>query len=99
MLVEALQLAAQQEKVAHETAENSKMLYQAKCRNLSESKSRLAEVQRKLKNCESECNATREAAKCALEAARAAYGNTSRRKRVSKRGVKKKRCTHRRRKG
>ncbi|XP_023934505.1 tol-Pal system protein TolA-like [Bicyclus anynana] len=97
LMCQAVQLSAQLEKAAHCVLEKVKIGLQEKCHNLSEARSRLAHLQHKLQCACAECAATKQAAHCACEAARAACGNARRRKRVIKRKVPVKRQIKRRR--
>ncbi|KAM3960799.1 uncharacterized protein ACR2FA_005109 [Aphomia sociella] len=87
LLMQATQLAAQLEKSAHCVLEKTKFGLQEKCHNLSESRARLAHLQHKLQCACAECTATKQAAHCACEAARAACGNARRKKHVSNRNA------------
>ncbi|KAI8437784.1 hypothetical protein MSG28_012015 [Choristoneura fumiferana] len=80
LMVQATQLALQQEKSAHCVLEKTKFGLQEKCHNLSEARARLAHLQHKLQCACAECAATKQAAHCACEAARAACGNARRKR-------------------
>lgn len=82
-MVHATQLAAQLEKSAHCVLEKTRLGLQEKCHNLSEARARLAHLQHKLQFACAECSATKQAAHCACEAARAACGNARRKKHIS----------------
>ncbi|XP_004923301.1 uncharacterized protein LOC114243917 [Bombyx mandarina] len=84
LLVQATQLAAQLEKSVHCVLEKTKYGLQEKCHNLSEARARLAQLQHKLQCACAECSATKQAAHCACEAARAACGNARRKKHIIK---------------
>ncbi|XP_075985017.1 uncharacterized protein LOC142982402 [Anticarsia gemmatalis] len=83
LMVQATQLANQLEKSAHCVLEKTKFGLQEKCHNLSEARARLAHLQHKLQCACAECSATKQAAHCACEAARAACGNARRKKHVA----------------
>lgn len=83
LLTQATQLAAQLEKSVHCVLEKTKIGLQEKCHSLTEAKNRLAQLQHKLQCACSECAATKQAAHCACEAARAACGNARRKKHVT----------------
>lgn len=83
LLMQAAQLAAQMEKSAHCVLEKTKFGLQEKCHNLSEARARLAHLQHKLQCSCAECAATKQAAHCACEAARAACGNARRKKHIT----------------
>lgn len=82
-MMQAAQLAAQMEKSAHCVLEKTKFGLQEKCHNLSEARARLAHLQHKLQCSCAECAATKQAAHCACEAARAACGNARRKKHIT----------------
>ncbi|XP_068619953.1 uncharacterized abhydrolase domain-containing protein DDB_G0269086-like [Battus philenor] len=82
LMMQATQLAAQLEKAAHNVLEKTKFGLQEKCHNLSEARARLAHLQHKLQCACAECSATKQAAHCACEAARAACGNARKKKHV-----------------
>ena len=79
---QACQLAAKLEKSAHCVLAKTKQGLQEKCQNLAQAKARLAHLQHKLQCACAECAATKQAAHCACEAARAACGNARRKKHV-----------------
>ncbi|KAL0819235.1 hypothetical protein ABMA28_008480 [Loxostege sticticalis] len=83
LMMQATQLAAQMEKSAHCVLEKTKFGLQEKCHNLSEARARLAHLQHKLQCACAECSATKQAAHCACEAARAACGNARRKKHIT----------------
>ncbi|CAH0596182.1 unnamed protein product [Chrysodeixis includens] len=82
LMVQAAQLAAQLEKSTKCVLEKTKFGLQEKCHNLAEARARLAHLQHKLQCACAECAATKQAAHCACEAARAACGNARRKKHV-----------------
>ncbi|CAK1545741.1 unnamed protein product [Leptosia nina] len=87
LLMQATQLAAELEKAAHGLLEKLKCSLQEKCHNLAESRARLAHLQHKLQCACAECAATKQAAHCACEAARAACGNARKKRNIIKRNA------------
>ncbi|XP_049886069.1 tol-Pal system protein TolA-like isoform X2 [Pectinophora gossypiella] len=83
LMMQATQLASQLEKTALCVLEKTKIGLQEKCHNLAEARARLAHLQHKLQCACADCAATKQAAHCACEAARAACGNARKRKDVN----------------
>ncbi|KAL4717171.1 hypothetical protein ACJJTC_017058 [Scirpophaga incertulas] len=82
LMCQATKSAAQLEKQAYCVLEKTKFGLQEKCHNLSEARARLAALQHKLQCACAECSATKQAAHCACEAARAACGNARKKKQI-----------------
>lgn len=97
LICQAAQLAGQLERTAHCVLDKTKCGLQQKCHNLSEARARLAHLQHKLQCACADCAATKQAAHCACEAAKAACGNARRKKAISAQNAQKELRRRRRR--